>query len=219
MSSRALLAKASDPATAPARLHELSGDRDKQIRAAVAANPSTPVETLELLATDRHPVVRGSVSKNPAPHAWSIALRSDAHTRVVLTQRQDLDEQTLQALLTDDDWKVREGLAASTRSPDVLHRLARDENQHPRAWAALNRALPSEDHELLAHDRIAQVRAAAAQRPGLRDETVLKLARDRSAFVRYEVLRQYPGLVASLLIADPDELVADLAQELQDTPR
>lgn len=218
MASEKQVAEASTSGT---RLAELSGHRDKAVRTAVAKNPSTPTDVLERLVADKHHLPRYGVAENPDPRAWKVALRAhDPGVRVMLAQRQDLDERTLQTLRKDPDHKVRDSLATSSRRPDVIAEMVRDEHAVVRSTAALSKVLTQEDLELLARDPDANVRSTAAQSRRLSAETVLRLARDRSYMVRYELLWARPERVdiAEMLRNDKDRLVADLAQDCLDPP-
>lgn len=199
----------------PARLQDLSVHRDKAVRAAVARNPATPDRTLEALAGDKHHLPRYGVAENPRAGAWLVALGAeDPGVRIVLAQRQDLDENVVEALAKDPDREVRESLARSSKNRHVLTRLSRDTHPHVRATTALNPALGEDDLENLARDRVANVRACAAHSARLRPETVLELAADRSYMPRYEILRSHPGhrRIAEMLQDDPNSLVAHLAR-------
>jgi hypothetical protein len=199
----------------PARLEILSTHRDKAVRAAVAQNPATPTPVLLALLGDKHFLPRYGVAENPDPRAWAVALQaSDSGVRVMLAQRQDLDARTIQVVLGDAEREVRQSLAWSTKHMAVLARLARDEHKLVRADAALNGALSEDDLELLPRDRVANVRACAAQSTRLRPETVLRLAQDRSYMPRYEILLAPPDRrdVAEFLQHDTNALVAHLAR-------
>jgi hypothetical protein len=187
----------------------------------VAKNPSTPAEVLERLAADKHHLPRCGVAENPDPRAWHVALRApDAGARVVLAQRQDLDEPALLMLMSDPDCEVRQSLATSNRRPEVIARLARDEDARVRATAALNEVLNEEDLEVLTRDADANVRATAAQSRRLSHEAVQRLGQDRSHKVRYELLWARPERVdlAEMLIDDEMPIVADLAQDCLKPP-
>ena len=198
-----------------ARLRELSGHRDKAVRAAVAQNPATPDQTLEALVGDKHHLARYGVAENPRAGAWLVALAAkDPGVRVMLAQRQDIDEEIVEALANDPERTVRESLAWSSKRRGVLRRLSRDADSRVRGTTALNPALAEDDLEILARDRVANVRACAAQSTRLKPETVLRLATDRSYMPRYEILLSHPGhrQIAEILQDDANSLVAHLAK-------
>ena len=178
---------------------------------AVARNSATPVELLERLVGDKHHLVRFAVAERADPQAWRVALAAaDPDVRVVLAQRQDLDDATLEALVADPDRGVRVSVAESSRRADLLARLARDADQHVRAATATNSATASDVMELLATDRTAQVRAVAAQSRRLIPRTVTRLAADRSSNVRYFVLSSHPDRL-DLAEALKDDTASDIA--------
>jgi hypothetical protein len=196
----------------PERLRALSEHRDKKVRVAVAFNPAAPKDLLETLVADKHHLVRYAVAERADGLAWSVALAADdLGVRGILAQRQDLDEATLEALLTDPARGVRESVGASTKRPDVLARLARDADHHVRATTATNLSIADDDLELLAADCVGQVRAVAAQNPRLSPETVTRLAADRSGNVRYFVLEAHPERL-DLAEALKDDRESDIAR-------
>lgn len=216
MTSERLLAEASSESTPGSRLVELTAHRDKAVRASVAKNPNTPTAVLERLAADKHHLPRYGVAENPEPRAWQIALEArDSGVRVILAQRQDLDGETLRALLDDPDHRVRRSLAVSSRRPEVIAELVRDRHANVRSASALSKVLSQKDLELLARDADANVRATAAQSRRLSEETVQHLVRDRSYMVRYELLWARPERVdiAQALRHDKEPIVADLAED------
>jgi len=132
--------------TSPSRLSELSEHRDKGVRAAVAHNPATPTAVLERLAADKHHLPRYGVAQNADPRSWKITLQArDPDVRVILAQRHDLDERTLQRLLGDPNYRVRESLAASSRRTKLIAELAGDEHASVRSTAALSEVLAQDD--------------------------------------------------------------------------
>jgi len=73
--------------------------------------------------------------------------------------------------------------------------------------------LTDADLELLAADRVAQVRAVAAQSPRLSADTVTRLSADRSGHVRYFILEAHPERIdlAEVMQHDKESDIADLA--------
>ncbi|WP_107767281.1 hypothetical protein [Nocardioides terrigena] len=209
-------------------LWELSAHRDKAVRAAAARNPSTPTDLLKMLAADKHHLVRFAVAENPNPRAWAVALgAADSDVRVILAQRGDLDGETLERLIIAPEREVRVSVVESTDRADVVRRLARDPDVHVRAAAATRPELLSDaDLELLAADRIAQVRAVAVQSRRLSPRTVTRLAADRSGNVRYFTLHAHPERLdlAKIMQEDKETDIAELARRrlppaLRDGPR
>lgn len=206
--------------SSPEVLRELSTHRHAHVRAAVASNPATPKDVLETLVRDKHHLPRYAVAENPAPTAWAVALGAQDHSvRRILCRNPAIDQATVEILVRDPHREVRDGMAWSSKDPAVLSRLARDDHPGIRAVAALNKALDVADLELLARDRVANVRACAAQRSRrLPEETVIRLSEDRSQYVRYEVLRSHTDRLdlAQKLREDAADLVRDLAADVLD---
>lgn len=200
------------------RLRELSTHRDKAVRAAVARNPSAPTDLLATLAADKHHLVRYAVAENPSPHAWKVALgAADDDVRVILAQRHDLDDETLERLITAPERGVRVSVVESTDRADVAKRLARDPDHRVRATVATRpELLSAADLELVAADKVAQVRAVAVQSRRLNSDTVTRLAADRSGNVRYFTLETHPERrdLAQALKDDKEADIADLARRL-----
>jgi len=200
----------------PSRLEELSTHRDKAVRAAVARNPAAPTGLLATLAADKHHLVRYGVAENPSSRAWAVALRAaDPSVRVILAQRSDLDEGTLEQLVSAAEREVRVSVAESTDRVDVLARLVGDPDHQVRAATATRASLLTDaDLELLAADRVAQVRAVAAQSRRLSADTVTKLSVDRSGNVRYFILEAHPERIdlAEVMQHDKESDIADLAR-------
>lgn len=197
------------------RLRALSTHRDKAVRAAVARNPAAPTDLLETLVADKNYLVRFAVAENPSPRAWEVALgAADTDVRVILAQRDDLDDETLERLITAPERDVRRSVVESTDRADVARRLARDPDHHVRATVATRPELLSEaDLELLAADRVAQVRGVVVQSGRLSPATVSRLAADRSGNVRYFTLEAHPERLdlAQAMEHDEESDIADLA--------
>lgn len=105
-------------------------------------------------------------------------------------------------------------MAECTDRADVLARLVRDPDHHVRAATATRHSLLTDaDLELLAADRVAQVRAVAAQSRRLSADTVTRLSADRSGNVRYFILEAHPERIdlAEVMQHDKEPDIADLA--------
>jgi hypothetical protein len=180
------------------------------------------VELFAVLCDDTHWQVRCAVAENPRREAADAALGSaDRGTREVAAQRPDLTAAQVGRVLDDPAREVRGGLARSTPDPEMLARLVRDPEPFVRACTLDNRSSTPADAELLATDRIAAVRGAAAASRRLRRDTVTRLARDRSVGVQWEVLTSYPERldVAETIAESGDELNAGQARLQLERPR
>ncbi|MCF6378363.1 hypothetical protein L2K70_12180 [Nocardioides KLBMP 9356] len=198
------------------RLRALSTHRVTAVRTAVAGNPATPVDVLEVLAEDKHHLPRYEVTSNPRPEAVAVSMaarRSDV--RVILAQRHDLPAEVYEALFSDPDRQVRESLATSTDRADLVARFAQDEEVSLRALAAIHPLCSDADFERLSRDPSNRVRATVAgERRRLSEDMVQRLARDRSANVRWHVLTHHRDRrdLAELLAQDADEMNAAQAR-------
>lgn len=206
-----------------ARLRALGTHRDKAVRAAVARNPTAPADLLETLVADKNYLVRFAVAQNASPHAWKVAMAAaDSDVRVILAQRHDLDDATLERLITSPKRAVRVSVVESTERADVVRRLAHDADHIVRATVATRpEMLSDEDLELLAADKVARVRAVTVESRRLSAATLDRLAADRSANVRYFTLEAHPERLdlAAALEHDNDPEIADLARRRLPTKR
>ncbi|MSZ78343.1 MAG: hypothetical protein F2667_14655, partial [Actinobacteria bacterium] len=194
-----------------ARLQALSVHRLTAVRAAVARNPHASRALLVELARDRHHLVRYAVAQNRGPFAEQVALgAADRSVRVILAQRRDLDASTYESLVVDSAHEVREAVVASSRSPDLVVRLAADPHPGVRSVVAHHDLCPDELIDVLSRDRDARVRGSVASTRRLSEEMIARLLVDRSAAVRWNLLTHHPGRrdIAEALAADPDELTA-----------
>lgn len=213
---------AADPDADVADLREAAVDRSTKVRAAVAENPSTPSDVLERLVEDAKWQVRFGVADNPSPEARRVALAcSDADTRAVAAQRDDLTQAETDQVLADPARGVRDWLAQVTADEGVIRRLAADPATQVRAALALNDAVPVDVLERLARDGRAPVRSAAVASRGLSAETVLGLADDRSVEVQWSTLVSHPERVdvAVVISQHPDEMNAEQARGQLEHPR
>lgn len=201
------------------RLRRLAEHKSRTVRIAVAQNPAAHDETIERLLSDRDEVVRlasaGNLADRPRLHAM-VAMSQEKELRAALARtfaRQDHRSLSyeVQAVLSKDPFsESRQGVAETTNYLDLFENLLNDGDPKVRAWCAANPRISREQMERLLTDRSWGVRAFTAS-AGLRfpdDEQLMRLARDRSASVRWAVLfrPRRPREALELLAEDPDEL-------------
>lgn len=209
----------------PAILRELGAHRSKTVRSAVADNPAADDITIAALLDDRSHDVRlaaaGNLTERPDLHERA-ARSSDAWVRAITAHTYaGQDDRSLaldvQRILADDSFAETRGrIAETTNDLDLFEHLMRDGSPTVRGWCASNPRITREQMERLVSDRRLEVRAAAAAN-GLRypdDEQLLRLARDRSAEVRWAVLFRVdlPRAAVELITQDPDEMNRQHAQ-------
>ncbi|GAA3172219.1 hypothetical protein [Nonomuraea salmonea] len=154
---------ACSPLTSRAWLERLAADPCDGVRGAAATNPHTPPGSLRLLAGEPRWYTRGCVAANPSSPLDALA-----------------------RLAEDPEWSVRRTLAAHTSIPELVDRLAGDDNEIVRAKAAGNPACPAATLARLAASRSpARVREAVAANPATPEDVRRRLAEhDRSPYVR-----------------------------------
>ena len=201
------------------RLRELAEHKSKTVRIAVAQNPAADDETIERLLSDRDEVVRLASVSNLADRLRLqpvVARSQDKGLRAALARtfaRQDHRSlpYDVQAVLSKDPFsESRQGVAETTNYLDLFETLLNDADPKVRAWCAANPRISRIQMEQLVTDRSWGVRAFTAT-AGLRfpdDEQLMRLARDRSASVRWAVLFRpgRPRGALELIAEDPDEL-------------
>jgi hypothetical protein len=203
--------------TDPEQLRALSTHRYAAVRQAVAENPATPRDVLEALVRDHNHRPRFGVADNQSSDAVQVALSAeDAGVRMVLCQRLDLPKAAYEQLRADPDAKVRAALATATDRLDLLLLLAEDEVPAVRAGVAMNDSCSSDLLERLSVDGISEVRAAVACGTRLGEAAFQRLARDRSAVVRWWLLQTNPDRqdLIALLVDDSDAMNAGAARDL-----
>jgi hypothetical protein len=203
----------------PARLGDLASHRSPSVRIAVAENRSAPDEAIEGLLKDPNEVVRLSAAGNLAdrPRLQKVALNSpDKSVRSILAytfaRRDDRSlPYDVQAALSRDEFsETRQNLAGTTNYIDLFEALLQDADPKVRGICARNPRITRSQMETLVTDPIKRVRANAAAL-GLQfpdDEQLLRLARDRSADVRWAVLLRAdrPREAIEIIAQDADEI-------------
>lgn len=215
---------ARDPQLDPETARQLARDPDRQVRELVAENPACPPDALLVLIQDRSFHVRWNAAKNPSGgvEVRLAALDSEA-AEAVGQLGDDLPEPVLAAVLAHPERAVRQQLAWSSRSPEVLRALARDASPAVRAAVAVSESVPPDVLTELAADRRREVRASASANPLLPLDLAVELASDRSKNVRWWLLAHHGNEepVAELLRDDPDEMNrahAELALQRLEVP-
>jgi len=206
-------------------LLSLSTHRSMSVRYAVASNPAADDETVARLLEDRAGSVRSAAASNLAdrPTLQQVVVRSpEEWLRVALAGTfLDRDDRSLPrnvqcALMADTFVETRSNVAQTTDQLDVFETLLRDDDRRVRAMCAANPRITWDQMERLVTDRTWQVRATAVG-SGMRypdDEQLLRLARDRSATVRWAVLCRpdVPRAALELIADDTDEMNAQHAR-------
>lgn len=201
-----------------ARLRELAPHESKEVRVAVAANPLADNETIQLLLGDGDESVRLAAAGNLADRPklqLAVVDSEDKWMRAVLAHtflRQDhlsLPYEVQAALAHDAFDETRQRIAETTDFADLFEMLLEDATPGVRGWCAANPRISRAQMGALVSDRAWKVRALAATL-GLKfpdDEQLLRLARDRSAEVRWAVLSRVdrPREAIEILADDSDE--------------
>lgn len=195
----------------------LASDPDRQVRELLAGNPACGADVLAALMDDPHWRVRWTAAQSPSPdpavqEAGARSTRADV--REALAARVDLAAEISTALAADPVTAVRAAIAGSTRDVELLARLASDPSWEVRGEVALSAAVTDDLLRILAADAHRRVRATVATQERTPRDVVLRLARDRSADVRWCVLLARPGdaELSDLLRDDPDAAVASQAR-------
>lgn len=218
------------PESPAAVLRMLATDRDSATREAVAANVSTPPDVLIALLGDSDFDVRRAAVTNPAAGLdvqRAACVSAPRDVREVLAQQAGTPAEIVALLARDPAREVRELIAGSTADPAVLQVLLEDPHPYVRGEAAQNPHTTAAQRRRLTRDRAASVRASLVHGMARRgwdipEEDLLRLARDRSANVRFW-LANLPGStrpVYEILAEDPDDQIAVSARQwLRKPPR
>jgi hypothetical protein len=202
----------------PVRLRDLSRHGSQRVRQSVAGNPAADDDVIGLLLDDAVDLVRHRAASNLAerPKLQRLAVGSaDNGVRwgLAATFRFRFDRSLpydIQAQLANDDYfECRFMVAETTNFLDLFETLLSDPEPRVRAGCAANPRVTRNQMETLVSDRSAVVRMSAAARGQVYpdDEQLLRLARDRSANVRWNVIFRVdrPREALELLAQDSDE--------------
>lgn len=202
-----------------ATLRALAGHESRSVRIAVAENAATDDMTIRSLLVDDVDVVRSAAADalRDRPQLHEVAAGSpDRWVRAILAHlyveddRRSLALAVQERLAVDPFGEVRGRTAQTTNDLQVFEALLADPSSMVRGMCASNPRISLDQMARLVTDRDRAVRAAAAAN-GLRypdDEQLLRLARDRSAEVRWAVLFRpdRPRRAIELIAEDSDEM-------------
>ena len=169
-----VFALAENPRTDPEILDRLFektqrlGRPDAALAVTIAGNPNASPEVLTLLSTVADSLTRSKVAKHKStPLEVLVALIDDVSYFVVeeLAQRGDLPKSIAMRLADHESAKVRRWLAWGTRrhTPEVLIKLASDEDERVRREVAQHLNAPLEALKILVKDPEPRVRALAGE--------------------------------------------------------
>jgi len=165
-----VFAWAENPRTTPEVLDRLFEKTQRlggsALAATIASNPNASPEILTLLSTVGDSLTRSNVAKHKStPLEVLVALIDDVSYFVVqqLAQRGDLPKSIAMRLTDHESPKVRRWLAWGTRgqAPEVLIKLASDEEERVRREVAHHLSAPLEALKILVKDPEPRVRNAA----------------------------------------------------------
>ena len=105
--------------------------------------------------------------------------------RCLLAESESIDEDIRATLLGDPSPAVRGSMAEATTDPRILAKLVEDLDPKVRARAAVNSLTTREQRRRLARDRSAPVRWTLVQAVELEEESLDHLVNDRSINVRF----------------------------------
>ncbi|MEO7722558.1 MAG: hypothetical protein ABIS08_11670 [Pseudolysinimonas sp.] len=213
------LADRAETSTDATVLRDLSRHTSKTVRVLVARNPAADDETIGRMSQDAEEVVRLACAGNLAgrPSLQRAAAESpEKWVRAALASTFARDDEgslpyDLQARLARDEFREARGwVAETTNYEDLFAILIADPDPRVRARCAANPRISRAQMEVLVTDRQWGVRAYTAS-AGLRypdDEQAMRLARDRSAEVRWAVLFRVdrPRAAIELIAQDTDEM-------------
>ena len=198
--------------TSAERLHELAGSSELLIKLAVTQNHHVVPKTLDLLATDGDVSVRLGVANNPQCSGATLdvlAKDSDPAVRreVAHSGVEKLSEDSLNALMSDSDLKVRDQLAMNTKTPpDILEMLSYDENPSVAEYVIYNPSFPQARIYEMARSGSVQARQVVGETTA-NQGMLMDLAQDDSRWVRESITgNPYLPLDAALLLAGGEDI-------------
>jgi hypothetical protein len=212
-----VLRDAQEPGTPVGRLVELSTRRSVRIRSAAAANPSIPDDLVLTLARDTNAAVRMAAADNSRGRPFVVRVLASSPYPAVRSAIAALNasgpgsvDRELQEQLADDtDPECRRSIARATNYLAVFEQLLRDPDPKVRGECAANPRATREHIETLVTDRSKVTRRMAVWSGVLYpdDEQLVRLARDRSADVRWGVISRVgaPREALEIIAAEPDE--------------
>ena len=133
----------------PELLERLSNDEEPSVRAAAVRNANVPVSVIVNLANDENKYVQEGVAKNertPVDILVKLANHPDGVVRSEVASNKSTPSEIRKNLAYDEDWGVRARVAWVTDDPELLNKLANDENESVRSLAVNNRNNPNASH-------------------------------------------------------------------------
>jgi hypothetical protein len=212
-----LIAEAESPETKLDRLNDLSQHSSIWVRQAVHNNPHSTDDTIiGMIADERNAnklgwidALRGRPGLEVALAAWPVPeVRADLAFTYARAPG-DLARNTQELLARDSSEHVRGNMARTASYRDLFELLLVDERAHVRSLCAGNPRIDREQMEILIADSDRKVRVGAVAL-GWRypdSEQLTRLASDKSAAVRWEVLfhPRSPRLAIKMIAEDADE--------------
>lgn len=208
---------AQNPSTPNDVLRSLGANKSPRIRYAVATNTSISDSEVVQLAQDDDSGVRIAAAGNAVGRDRVIvALASSSDTAVratiaSLNKAAPLTKGLQRQLAGDSDKDTRQFIASSTNHAEIFETLLRDPDADVRGYCAANPRATRSHFELLLSDKSRRTRALAVYL-GLGfpdDEQLIRLARDKSVGVRWNVIFRVGApdkAIAIIASEDPDEI-------------
>jgi len=139
----------------------------------------------------------------PRPTAQVVRLPKSSPARRRLADDLSAPPEVLAALVGDEEWHVREGVARNPSTPPgALTALATDGSGSMRATVAGNPSTPPEVLAVLAGDEFWDARRGVAQSPGTPPEVLATLTADGHGVVREEANKRIPSRMSERLGID-----------------
>lgn len=210
-------------------LGRLANDDPQDIRLRVAEHPRTPGPALHRLLTDPDELVRQAAQAHPRAPAALVALHRRAEAldpglegrflqqlaqqgvwgRTLAAQNPATPPSTLQDLLYDGEWMVRQALARNPAlGPEMLAMLAQDADRDVRQAVAQHPQTPQASLGVLLRDTDENVRLAALQNPCLDPQTL----REYRAQLALQASRSPFALNRAMALAGPYVPVQELSK-------
>lgn len=202
-------AAASNESLRVGEIERLVGDSSLAVRVRAARNATAPPELLRKLASDRD--LHESLAKNPSTPADVLAalFREGSRLAREVAAHLALPESIARACFDHPDRPVRSLLGHYARFPDLLERMAREDDAGIRMAVARNESAPPDVLSRLAQDPVPGVRSDVAWNRSTPPSALEALADDEEPQVRKYVARNptTPPAAQLLLAADPDQEV------------
>lgn len=182
--------------TPPEILTRLAHDPDRDVRQAVADHPKVPEEALEPLFSGWFAGLEASMSlvelyrrasklQAVSPQLLLELARGSDWAKRLAAPHPDTPLEALQALASDQEWRVRQAVAANpSLSPELLLQLSQDSDADVRRAVAANPAASGPALEHLALDEQNETRLLVARHPGVSESLLSILLYDEQDEVR-----------------------------------